>query len=211
MTLPNAITFARIFACPFVAYLTLAPGTASRYAAFLLYLAAALSDIWDGHLARKYRSVTDAGKLLDPLANKLLLVSTFVPFYFLTRGDELGGIPWWGELPIWVLVVVLGRELLMTAFRSYAARRGVVIAAGRTGKYKTLAQCIFAGALLLWYPTAISAAEGGWSGALWVGFRHFHGLVIAVSLALAVALTVLSMADYLWRYREVVAGAAPRR
>lgn len=211
MTLPNAITFARIFACPFVAYLTLAPGTASRYAAFLLYLAAALSDIWDGHLARKYRSVTDAGKLLDPLADKLLLVSTFVPFYFLTRGDELGGIPWWGELPIWVLVVVLGRELLMTAFRSYAARRGVVIAAGRTGKYKTLAQCIFAGALLLWYPTAISAAEGGWSGALWVGFRHFHGLVIAVSLALAVALTVLSMADYLWRYREVVAGAAPRR
>ena len=206
MTLPNAITFARIFACPFVAYLTLAPGTASRYAAFLLYLAAALSDIWDGHLARKYRSVTDAGKLLDPLADKLLLVSTFVPFYFLTRGDELGGIPWWGELPLWVLVVVLGRELLMTAFRSYAARRGVVIAAGRTGKYKTLAQCIFAGALLLWYPTAISAAEGGWSGALWVGFRHFHGLVIAVSLGLAVALTVLSMADYLWRYREVVSG-----
>ena len=207
MTLPNAITFARIASCPFVAYLALAPGTTSRYAAFLLFLAAALSDIWDGHLARKYRSVTDAGKLLDPLADKLLLVSTFVPFYFLTRrGDELGGIPWWGEMPLWVLVVVLGRELLMTAFRAYAARRGVVIAAGRTGKYKTLAQCVFAGALLLWYPTAISAAEGGWSGALWVGFRDFHGLVIAVSLALAVALTVLSMADYLWRYRKVVSG-----
>lgn len=207
MTLPNAITFARIASCPFVAYLTLAPGTTSRYAAFLLFLAAALSDIWDGHLARKYRSVTDAGKLLDPLADKLLLVSTFVPFYFLTRrGDELGGIPWWGEMPLWVLVVVLGRELLMTAFRAYASRRGVVIAAGRTGKYKTLAQCVFAGALLLWYPTAISAAEGGWSGALWVGFRGFHGLVIAVSLALAVTLTVLSMADYLWRYRKVVSG-----
>ena len=207
MTLPNAITFGRIAACPFVAYLALAPGVASRYAAFLLFLAAALSDIWDGHLARKHRLVTDTGKLLDPLADKLLLASTFVPFYFLTRrADDLGGIPGWGEMPLWVLVVVLGRELLMTAFRSYAARRGVVIAAGRTGKYKTLAQSVFAGALLLWYPTALSAAEGGWSGAFWEGFRHFHGALVAVSLALAVALTVVSMADYLWRFREVVTG-----
>ena len=206
MTLPNAITFARMASCPFVAYLALAPGTTSRYAAFLLFLAAALSDIWDGHLARKHRWVTDVGKLLDPLADKLLLCSTFLPFYFLTRrADDLGGMPWWGEMPLWVLVVVLGRELLMTAFRGYAARRGVVIAAGRIGKYKTLAQNVFAGALLLWYPTALSAAEGGWSGVLWVGFRHFHASVIAVSLALAVALTVVSMADYLWRYQAVVA------
>ena len=208
MTIPNAITVGRIAACPFVAYLALAPGTTSRYAAFVLYLAAALSDIWDGHLARKHSWVTDAGKLLDPLADKLLLASAFVPFYFLSRrADGLAEIPWWGEMPLWVLVVVLGRELLMTVFRGYAAKRGVVIAAGSVGKCKTLAQSVFAGALLLWYPIVLSAADRGWSGAIWTGWWHFHSVVVAVSLGLAVALTVVSMAAYLWRYREVVSGS----
>ena len=209
MNVPNAISVGRIAACPLIFHLALATGTASRYGAFLLFLAAALSDIWDGYLARKHGWITDTGKLLDPVADKLLLASAFVPIYIVTRRpDELSALPGWGTLPLWVMVVVFGRELLVTLFRGYAARRGVVIPAGRSGKYKALAQNLFVGGSLLWFPVFLSATEGGWSGALWSAWRPFHSTWVAATLAVAVGLTVLSMADYLWRYRTLVAGGS---
>ena len=205
MTLPNVITVARIVACPAIFYLALSPGILSRYAAFVLYLAAALSDIWDGYLARKHGWITDTGKLLDPIADKLLLASTFVPIFLISRRmDGFSELPWWGTLPVWVVVVVFGRELFVTLFRSYAARRGVVIAAGRSGKQKALIQNCFVGALLLWYPLLLTADVAEWSGWLWRTGRFFLSTWIAVTLALAVVLTVLSMCDYLWRYRTLI-------
>ena len=208
MNLPNAITVGRIAVCPVISYLTLSPSLLSRYAAFVLFLAAAFSDIWDGYLARKYGWITDVGKLLDPIADKLLLASTFVPFYFITRrADDFSHLPWWGTLPLWVVVVVFGRELFVTLFRGYAARRGTVLAAGRYGKNKTLAQNIFTGGLLLWFPLLISADEAGWSGAIWGSWRLFHSTLIACTLAVAVALTVFSMLEYLWRHRALVVGS----
>ena len=165
MNLPNAISAGRIAVCPLIFYLTLAPGTTSRYAAFFLFLVAAFSDIWDGYLARKYGWITDMGTLLDPVADKLLLASTFVPIYIVTRRpDELSTLPWWGAMPLWVMVVVLGRELLVTLFRSYAARHGIVISAGKSGKFKTLVQNCFVGGSLFWFPILVSATERGWSG-----------------------------------------------
>ncbi len=208
MNLPNGITVARIVVCPAIFHLALAPGIPSRYAAFALYLAAALSDVWDGYLARKHGWITDTGKLLDPIADKLLLASTFVPIFLITRRmDGFSELPWWGTLPVWVVVVVFGRELFVTLFRSYAARRGVVIAAGRSGKQKTLLQNFFVGALLLWYPLLLTADTGEWSGWIWITWRFFHSTWIAVTLALAVVLTVLSMCDYLWRYRTLITGS----
>ena len=84
ITLPNLITSARIVACPAVFLLVMSPAVTPRLLSFVVFLAAALSDLWDGYLARKHGWVTDLGKLLDPLADKLLLVATLLPFYLLS-------------------------------------------------------------------------------------------------------------------------------
>lgn len=205
VTVPNVITLARIAACPVVFVLVTAPGLTARFWAFVLFVAAALSDIWDGYLARRHGLVTDFGKLMDPLADKLLLVVTFVPIFLVSHGPDAGDrLPWWGEMPIWVLVVILGRELFITLFRWYAARRGVVIPAGRSGKHKTLLQYLFVGGTLLWYPLLMVAEENAWEGGFWSFWRGLHGGWIGVTLLLALLMTVYSMIDYLWSYRSVV-------
>ncbi|HEY5651421.1 MAG TPA: CDP-alcohol phosphatidyltransferase family protein, partial [Acidimicrobiia bacterium] len=115
---------ARIAACPVIFFLAIAPGTVARFWAFALFVVAALSDVWDGYIARRYGLITDMGKLLDPIADKLLLVATFAPFFIIShRGSEAGLIPWWGPMPVWVMVVIFGREIFITLFRSYAVRR----------------------------------------------------------------------------------------
>ncbi len=205
VTLPNIITVARIAACPVIFFLAIAPGIGARLWAFALFVAAGLSDIWDGWLARRYDLITDTGKLLDPIADKLLLVATLVPFYLIShRGAESDLIPWWGTMPIWVLVVIFGRELFITLFRSYAVRRGVVIPAGKSGKRKALFQALFIGSLLLWYPLRAIAESRGWGGAMWAFWAQFHGAWVAITLGIAIVLTVYSLLDYLWSYRAVV-------
>lgn len=204
-TLPNVITVVRIGVCPLIFVLAMSPGVGERLWAFVLFVAAGLSDVWDGWLARKYGWITDLGKLLDPLADKLLLAATFVPFYLISHRGPEGHLPWWGPLPLWVVVVIFGRELLITVFRSYAVRRGIVIAAGKAGKRKALLQSLFIGGLLFWYPLRTLVQERGWEAtAVWRAWSAFHTTWIAVTLALALLLTVYSMLDYLWRYRSVV-------
>lgn len=205
LTLPNAITVARIAACPAIFFMAMAPGVGMRLGAFVLFVVAGLSDVWDGYLARKHGWITDLGKLLDPFADKLLLAATFIPFYLIShRGTPGSLVPWWGELPTWVMIVIFGREILITAFRSYAAGRGVVIAAGMTGKRKALFQSLFSGGLLLWYPIRMTAGLEGWTGALWSFWSRFHGAWVGVTLAVALVLSVYSMLDYIWRYRSVL-------
>jgi CDP-diacylglycerol---glycerol-3-phosphate 3-phosphatidyltransferase len=205
VTLPNIITVARIAVCPILFYLALAPGVGARFGAFVLFVVAGLSDVWDGYLARRYNLITDMGKLLDPIADKLLLVVTFVAFYIIShRGTDAGLIPFIGPMPLWVMIVIFGRELFITLFRSYAARRGVVIPAGKSGKRKALFQALFMGGLLLWYAIRSVAGERGWHGLLWSLWSPFHGAWVAVTLAIAIVLTVYSMLDYLWSYRSLV-------
>jgi CDP-diacylglycerol--glycerol-3-phosphate 3-phosphatidyltransferase len=184
----------------------MAPGVGARFWAFAVFVVAGLSDVWDGYLARRYDLVTDIGKLLDPLADKLLLAATLIPFYLISHGrGEAGLLPWWGPLPLWVLVVIFGRELLITVFRSFAVRRGVVIAAGIAGKRKALLQALFSGGLLLWYPLTAALQARGWDSLAVVRvWMTFHGAWIAVTLALAIIMTVYSMLDYLWRYRSLL-------
>ena len=204
MSIPNVISVARIALCPVIAYLALSPDRLHRYAAFAVFVVAALSDVWDGHLARKHGWISDAGKLLDPIADKLLMASAFLPLYFITRRDDgFHELPFWGTLPVWVIAVVFGRELFVTAFRGYAARRGTVIAAGKSGKYKSLVTNFFIGSLLLWYPLFLSATEAGWTHGFWDAWQILHTGFVAVTLAVAVFLTLFSLADYVWRYRSV--------
>ena len=204
MNLPNAVTLARVAVCPAIFILALSPATGLRYGAFVLFLLAAFSDVWDGHLARKHGLVTDAGKLLDPLADKLLLASTLVPFYLIgQRADALERMPWWGAFPLWALALVFGRELLVTLFRGYAVRRGMVIQAGPSGKHTALAQNLFIGGVLLWHPLVRTAAEADWSSGVWIAWRAVHSTWIGVLFAAALVLTAYSMLDYFWRYRAI--------
>jgi len=212
-TLPNILTVARIALTPVIALLPLIRGATPKLIAFVVFLAAAISDIYDGKLARERKEVTDIGKLLDPIADKLLLFATLVPIYWITRYPmRQYEIPWWGNLPAWVAVLLVGRELFMTGFRWFAKRRGVVIAAQRAGKVKTVIQDVFIGATILWFAWKdLAAARGwrrGWLGALW---EQIHGTVVAVTLGIAIVITVYSLAHYLYRYRSLFRGAAVPR
>lgn len=206
MNLPNLITIGRIVLAVLIVPLLLVDRFDLRLLAFLTFLIAAFSDLWDGHLARSRGLITDLGKLLDPAADKILLVATFIPFYVLSHGYPSGGpFPWFGSvLPLWVVLVILGRELLITLFRSYAARRGVVIAAGPAGKYKAVVQNVFIGAAMLWYALQSAARRGGWSGSLWESWLTIHFTFSVIALSIAVILTVYSLLVYLWGYRSVV-------
>jgi CDP-diacylglycerol---glycerol-3-phosphate 3-phosphatidyltransferase len=203
-TIPNVITLGRVVLTPAIFFLILADGFWPRLAAFALFLAAAFSDLWDGHLARKYGWVSDFGKLMDPLADKLLLVATFVPFYLVSNPPSPGNVfPYWGSFPVWVLIVVFGREALVTVVRQVAARRGRVIPAGRSGKLKAVFQNIFCGAAIFWFALQSAAVSNEWAGPFWERWQAWlHGPVVLISLLIAVALTVFSMLVYLltwWR------------
>lgn len=206
MNLPNLITIARIGLAIVVIPLLFIDRFDMRLAAFIIFLVAAISDLWDGHLARTRGLITDLGKLLDPIADKLLLAATFVPFYLLSHGYGPGGpFPWFtGVFPLWIVLLIFGRELFITLFRSYALRRGVVIAAGPAGKYKTVFQNVFIGSAILWYALQSAARARGWDGAFWSFWQGFHTLFAEITLGVAVVLTIYSMLVYLWGYRSVV-------
>jgi CDP-diacylglycerol---glycerol-3-phosphate 3-phosphatidyltransferase len=200
--LPNAITIGRVVLAGVVAPLLLTDSFSLRLAAFIVFLAAAFSDLWDGHLARSRGWVSDFGKLMDPVADKLLLVATFVPFYLLSHWREPETpFPWFGgEFPLWILVVIFGRELFITVFRGFAARRGVVLAAGASGKIKAVFQNIFIGAGIFWYALQSAARQWGWRTGFWEGWQWFHLGFTVVALTIALALTVYSMVVYLREY-----------
>jgi CDP-diacylglycerol--glycerol-3-phosphate 3-phosphatidyltransferase len=203
--LPNAITLCRIVLAPVVLGLLFVPTFTARFLSWILFLIAAFSDLWDGYLARKHGWISDFGKFVDPIADKLLLVATFVPFYILTRRpDAITTMPLIRTFPMWVMIVVFGREVLVTVLRSVVARGGIVIPAGKAGKLKAVFQNIFVGATIFWFALQTAANDHGWSGAFWDFWRGFHGFVVLTTLVIAVVLTVYSLAVYLWQWRRLV-------
>ena len=225
MNLPNAITSARIAVAPLIALLPMMSSAGWRLTAFVLYIVAAVTDYWDGHLARTRNLVTNLGRLLDPLADKLLLVATFIPMYLLqgarTGWDPLGGLA--GDapfafvtplgrvgLPWWVAAVVVGREAFMTVFRQLAARRGVIISAIGPAKWKTGFQSTWVGAAYFWFFALTLAERRGWNTGAWTAFAYFNGIVGVISMTAAVAMTVYSLGLYLQRYGGVFRARDPR-
>jgi CDP-diacylglycerol--glycerol-3-phosphate 3-phosphatidyltransferase len=191
MNLPNKITFARILACPLLAVLILLDPLGTRIAAFALFLLAAFSDVYDGILARRSRRITAFGKLADPLADKLLIAVTLIP---------LGRL---GEIPLWLVLLVLGRELVITLFRRFALSRGRVISASPLGKAKTLSQNWLVGSALaarILDRVLESPALPSWVRMLDGVARVSTQLLIWI----VVALTLLSLADYLYRNRALM-------
>ncbi len=226
MNLPNAVTAGRIAVTPLIAWLPLMPSSTLRLIAFVLFVVAAVTDYVDGQLARSRKQETDLGRLLDPLADKLLLVGTFVPMFMLMRpsarataaaapGTAAHWLPFhtpFGDVPLawWILAVVLGRELFMTIFRQAAARRGVVIAAIGPAKWKTGFQSVWVGSAYFWFFAATLAAERGWDTAPWNAFASFNGLVGVLTMVGAVALTLYSLVLYLRSYGRVFTGTPVR-
>jgi phosphatidylglycerophosphate synthase len=228
MNLPNSITVGRIAASPLVALLPFADSWGLRLAGFALFLVVAISDYYDGMLARSRNLVTDLGRVLDPLADKLFLLATFVPMYLLMARRPRGGLSYDGEafaaafaradffpfvtpweivpLPVWAVAIILGRELFMTVFRQLAVRRGVVIAAIGPAKWKTGFQLTWVGAAYFWFFAASAAARYGWTSPLWRAFAYFNGLVGVFTMAVALFLTLYSLALYLRRYGGVFVG-----
>lgn len=204
-TLPNIITIVRICFTPVIALLPFITGYWPKLVCFVLFVLVALSDVLDGYLARSRQQVTDLGKLLDPIADKLLLFATLIPIYWISRTREAEyGIPVWGSIPLWVCAILIGREVLMTAFRQWANARGVVIAAGKAGKLKAVFQNIFVGAVILWFAFRDARRPLGWERSpLAEWWNTFHGNFVAVFLVIAVALTVYSFAVYLYRNRKL--------
>ncbi len=176
---PNAITVARILLIPLVVWLLLADDgehAALRWIGALVFIVAIGTDGVDGAIARARGLVTDLGKILDPIADKGLTGAALVCLALL------------GELPWWVVVVVLVRELGITLWRVVELRRGSVIPASRGGKLKTLAQAVAISLALL---------------PLWAVLGPWVHVLNTVTMTVAVVLTVLSGADYLWRaWRE---------
>lgn len=202
MNLPNAITTLRIVLAPVTALLLFQPSAGSRLLAMGVFLVAALSDLVDGALARQRGEITDFGKLVDPIADKLLLVATLLPFYFLTQADpELGQLPLFGGIGLWVLVVFFGREIAVTWLRTRAARRGTVVPAQKAGKYKAFSQNVFIGAMILWLAYRSAVAAGDDVSSLGSGWDSFHGWFTTISLIVALGLTVYSFFVYLRAFR----------
>lgn len=208
--LPNIITVARILISPVIALLPFIEGYTPKLVTLGIFIAAVLSDVWDGHLARTRNMVTDLGKLLDPLADKLLLLATLIPIYAISQErNDLYGIPVWGSIPLWVCLLLLGRELAMTLFRWYAKNRGVVIAATSSGKLKTTFQSIFIGATIAWFAFKDAVRPMGWEGSSFARFwTEFHGGFVAITLAFALVLTLWSFALYLIRNRAVFSSSS---
>ena len=172
MNLPNKLTIARVIMIPLFLiclYLNIGCG---KYIAVGIFILASLTDLLDGKIARKYNLVTNFGKFMDPLADKLLVCSALIALSDLNR------------IPAWIVIVIIARDFIISGFRLIAAEKGIVIAAGWWGKIKTTVQMIMVGFLI-------------------ADLKVFY-IFDQVLIYLALALTLISLGDYLYHNREVL-------
>lgn len=169
MTTANKITLFRVILIPVFLILLY---TGAKWAALAVYIVACISDTVDGYIARHYNQVTDFGKFMDPLADKLLVITAMICLI-----DT-------GEIPSWVVMVIIAREFIISGFRLVAADNGIVIAASKWGKLKTITQMTMIIVVLLNVPV----------------FRILEQVLIY----LALILTVVSLMDYIMKNKQVL-------
>ena len=175
MNLPNKLTVLRVIMVPFFVFfmLTDVGGAAIKWIALAIFVIASLTDMLDGKIARKYNLVTNFGKFMDPLADKLLVCSAMICL-----------IPS-GKLPTAIVIVIIAREFIISGFRLVASDNGIVIAANYWGKFKTVSQM----AMII----VLIADLGG-----------VFDLIGQILIWLALALTIISLIDYVWTNRQVL-------
>ena len=182
MNTPNKLTVARMIMVPFLVVFLLTGwgGETNRYIALVIFAAASITDWFDGYLARKNNLVTNFGKFMDPLADKLLVCSAMICFIELEK------------LPAWFVIIIIGREFIISGFRLIAVEKGVVIAANYWGKVKTVVQMVMSIVLILDF--SFSGAE----------------LLEWILIWAAVVLTVISLLDYIYKNRAVLSDTETR-
>ena len=176
MNLPNKLTMFRVILIPFFVFFLLYPGFEGygNYIATAIFIVASLTDLLDGKIARKYNLVTNFGKFMDPLADKLLVCSAMI---CLVETNQL---------PAWSVIVIISREFIISGFRLVASDNGVVIAASYWGKFKTTFQMLMIIGLIL-------------------NVNHPAFQVLGtVLIYAALALTVISLCDYILKNKEVL-------
>ena len=184
MNTPNKLTMLRMVMIPFFVACMLLDFIPNQFLwAFVIFLTASLTDLLDGYLARRDHLVTDFGKLMDPLADKLLVTSALICFVDLE------------VIPAVVVIIILSREFLVTSIRLVAAPKGRVIAADIYGKAKTVCQMSWMCYLML----AMAALQSG--VALWFPNRLIHLLFMVVTIGL----TIFSGFHYVWNNRDLLA------
>lgn len=174
MNLPNKLTIFRVLCIPvFVVFMLVDSISFNNYIAAAVFVIASLTDLLDGKIARKYNLVTNFGKFMDPLADKLLVCSALI---CLTPE----------KIPAWIVIIIISRELFISGFRTLAADRGIVLAAGWWGKFKTAFQMVMIVILILDIPNAVFDAIG--VALIWI----------------SLALTIISMIDYVAKNIDVL-------
>ncbi len=193
MNLPNAITLSRLVLTAVFVAGTAFGSVAGHWVAMVSFVIAAISDFLDGYLARRLGLVTPLGKLLDPLADKVLVCSAYV---YLSAC---------GLCPVWVTVLILAREFLVTGLRQIAVEAGQVIAADRLGKWKTGLQLTFCITCLVWFAFEPLKAVN-WFISLIQYLSRPDGWLVPASMWLALGLTLLSGWNYMWSSRNLLRG-----
>ena len=173
MNLPNKLTIFRVILIPFFVVLLLFDITAyDKWIALAIFIVASLTDFLDGYIARKYNLVTNFGKFMDPLADKLLVCSAMICLVELAR------------IPAWVVIVIIAREFIISGFRLVASDNGVVIAASYWGEFKTTFQIVMICLMIADLEPLI--------------------LITQIVMWVALALTVISLVDYLIKNKSVM-------
>jgi CDP-diacylglycerol--glycerol-3-phosphate 3-phosphatidyltransferase len=173
---PNMLTVGRILVIPLFVWLTYEANPLSSFWAAFLFTLAAVTDVIDGWLARKLNLITVMGKLLDPLADKLIVMAALVMMVRL------------GRVGAWVVIVLLAREFIVTGMRAMAASEGLVMAAGQEGKWKTALQLVALISLTIHYTHPLNL--------IWWHYRVNYNLVGKTLLYISVVMSVWSMVVY---------------
>jgi len=183
--LPNILTLLRIALIPVLAVLLLSPTREAALWATIVFAVASITDWLDGYLARRMEIVTTFGKFLDPIADKMIVMAALVMILPYQR------------VPAWMVLVILGREIIITGLRGLASTEGIVIPASNLGKFKTIFQITAILGLLLHYDYHwFFSIDHPWLHANMHNFGMFY-------LWIAVVLTIWSGVDYLWKFVRV--------
>ena len=166
-TTPNLLSLFRIALVPVLVFVLQDPGPTAGAIAAVLFVAGSLSDYYDGYLARKHGIVTTLGKFLDPLADKLLVVSVLIMLVAMPCGAG-GDVPCEPRVASWLAVLIVARELVVTGLRSVASSEGITLGAEELGKYKTIFQIFALTGLLMHYRYAFIDFHLGGTYFLWI-------------------------------------------
>lgn len=172
---PNTLTISRIILTFFFIMVMSADGFVFKFLGAVIFFLASFTDYYDGYIAKKHKMVSDFGKLMDPIADKFLMLSAFLVFVKM------------GIVPVLAFVIIFGREVFITFMRLYAKHKGHVLAAEKFGKYKTVSQVFCAGVILIYTVLRSADATNSWSDVTISQWQEFIDFTIMVAVLMTLA------------------------